>query len=115
MASQQAVTAQSAGLAASPGFKFDARRWTRYEAITLALSLLLCFFLSGPWYDVRFADCPRPGEFAHGRPCQITDITSIGGTAAHAYLWVTVLPVLIIVAILALRAGFARVSFGLAN
>jgi hypothetical protein len=111
MASQQAVTAESAELAASPRFTFDARRWTRYEAISLALSLLLLFFLSGPWYDVRFARCPLPGEYAHGRPCQTTDITNVGGTAAHAYLWVTILPVLIIVTVLVLRAGFAQVSF----
>jgi len=111
MASQQAVQAESAELSASPRFAFDARRWTRYEAVTLALSLLLLFFLSAPWYDVRFANCPLPGEFAHEHPCRITDISSVGGTAAHAYLWVTVLPVLIIAAILALRAGFARVSF----
>jgi hypothetical protein len=111
MTSQQAVSAESTELAPSPRFAFDARRWALYEAITLALSLLLLFFLSGVWYDVRFADCPPPGLFAHGRPCQITDITSVGGTGGHAYLWVTVLPFLIIVAILVLRAGFARVSF----
>jgi hypothetical protein len=111
MASQEAVPAESAELAASPRFTFDARRWTRYEVITLAMSLLLLFFLSGPWYDVRLADCPPPGRYAHGRPCHITDITNIGGTAAHAYLWVTILPVLIIAAILLMRAGFDRVSF----
>src|SRR5262245_54100029 len=93
MARQQAVPAESAEIARSPRFTFDARRWTRYEVIALALSLLLLFFLSGPWYDVRFADCPPPGFYARGRPCQITDITTVGGTAAHAYLWVTVLPV----------------------
>jgi len=111
MASPQAVPAQSAELAASPRFAFDARRWTRYEAITVALSLLLLFFLSGPWYDVRLARCPLPGLYAHPHPCQIRDLTSVGGTGGHAYLWVTVLPFLIIVAILVLRAGFARVSF----
>jgi len=113
MASQQAAPAESRDLAASPRFALDARRWTRYEAITLALSLLLLFFLSGPWYDVRFAECPPPGLYAHPQlhPCRITDITSVGGTAAHAYVWVTVLPSLIIVAVLVLRAGFGRVSF----
>jgi len=49
--------------------------------------------------------------FAHEHPCQLTEITRVGGTAAHACLWVTVLPVLIIAAILVLRAGFDRVSF----
>jgi hypothetical protein len=111
MTGQQAVPAESAELAASSRFAFDARRWTRYEAITLALSLLLLFFLSGPWYDVRLADCPPKGLFAHRHPCRITDITSFGGTAAHAYLWITILPVLIIMAVLVLRAGFGRVAF----
>jgi len=65
----------------------------------------------GSYVDVRFALCPPPGRYAHGLPCRITDITSVGGTGGHAYLWVSVLPFLIIVAILVLRAGFARVSF----
>jgi hypothetical protein len=35
----------------------------------------------------------------------------VGGADAHAYLWVTMLPFLVILAILILRAGFARVPF----
>jgi len=110
VASQQAVPAESTAPVASPRFAFDARRWTRYEAITLGLSLLLLFFLSGPWYDVRFVDGSPPGMFAHRR-WRIAEITSVGGTGGHGYLWVTVLPFLIIVAILVLRAAFARVWF----
>jgi hypothetical protein len=60
----------------------------------------LLLFLSRPWYTVRFANCPPPG---FGAPCQITVIGSVGGADAHAYLWVTMLSFLVILAILILR------------
>lgn len=108
MTGQQPADAHFADPGAHARFAFDARRWTRYEVITVALSLLLLFFLSRPWYNVRFANCPPPG---FGAPCQITVIGSVGGADAHAYLWVTMLSFLVILAILILRAGFARVPF----
>jgi hypothetical protein len=91
-------------------FAFDARRWTRNEVITASLSLVLLALLPRPWYDVRLVTscimAPPPG-----RRCHLTNIGSVQGTAAHAYLWLTVLPFLIIIAILVLRAGLSRVSF----
>ncbi len=104
MTSQPAVPAEPAGMDTSPRFAFDARRWTRYEVITAGLSLVLLPFLSRPWYDVRFVNCPPDS----GR-CQRSVIGSVDGSVAHGYLWLAVLPVLIIVVILILRAGFGRV------
>lgn len=99
---------------ANPGaavrFAFDARRWTRYEVITAGLSLVLLTLLPQPWYDVRFVTaCHRVRS--RGRRCHLTNIGSVHGADAHGYLWLAVLPFLIILAILVLRAGFSRLSF----
>jgi hypothetical protein len=80
-------------------FTFDARRWSRYEVITTSLSLVLLALLPRPWYDVRLVTAGH-----------LTEIGSVHGTAAHGYLWLTVLPFLIILAILVLRAGLSRIS-----
>src|SRR5215472_15401659 len=107
MASQRSVPSESNGASMSPSFAFDARRWTRYEVIIAGLSLALLAFLPRPWYHVRLYNCPpsRAGR------CQSSVIGSVGGTDGHSYLWITVLPLVVILAVLVLRAGFERVSF----
>jgi hypothetical protein len=77
--------------------------------ITAGLSLVLLALLPRPWYDVRFVTACHPAP--QGRRCHLTNIGSVHGTDAHGYLWLTVLPFLIILAILVLRAGFSRFSF----
>jgi hypothetical protein len=91
-------------------FAFDARRLTRYEVLTASLSLVLLALPPRPWYDVRLVTAcsmARPP----GRRCHLTNIGSVQETAAHGFLWLTVPPFLIIVAILVLRAGLSQVSF----
>lgn len=90
-------------------FAFDARRWTRYEVITAALSLGLLAVLPRPWYGVRLVmgcNMARPP----GSRCHLTNVGSVRGTAGHGYLWLTVLALLIIVTILVLR-GLSRMPF----
>ena len=108
MASQQSVSSGSNGVSISPRFAFDARRWTRFEVITAGLSLALPAFLPRPWYHVHLYNCPPPPTRTN---CQSIVIGSVGGTAGHSYLWLTVLPLVVILAVLFLRAGFGRVSF----
>jgi hypothetical protein len=108
MTGQQAV--ESVPVVAYPAlrFRFDARRWTPPEVITVGLSLLLLHFVTRPWYDIRLAACPPPQI---GGSCQITQLASVSGKDAHGYLWITILPVIAIVAVLILRAGFGHVPF----
>jgi len=89
----------------SPRFAFDARRWTRYEVITAGLSMVLLILLPRPWYDVRIATSCNSERSV----CTYRNLGSAAGTGAHGFLWVAVLPVLIILAILLLRAGLGRV------
>jgi hypothetical protein len=88
-------------------FAFEARRWTRYEVISAGLSLILLFFLAGPWYHVRIATSCNPTRSV----CTYRNLGSAAGTDAHGFLWVAVLPFLIILMILVLRAGLGRVPF----
>ncbi len=104
MASQHAASAGSAELNPTAHFAFDARRWTRYEVITAGLSLLLLAFLPRPRYDIRFVSCPP----LHSGACLASVTGSVRGTQVHGYLWVSVLPCLIILAVLVLRAGGQR-------
>jgi hypothetical protein len=39
---------------AASGFSFDARRWTAYEAVIAAASLVLLISLFLPWFGVSF-------------------------------------------------------------
>ncbi len=106
MTSQQAVP-MGTGAGMSPRFAFDARRWTRYEVIAAGLSVVLLFFLPRPWYDLRLATNCNPLRGT----CRYQNWGSTAGTDAHGFLWLAVLPFLMILAILILRAGFGRVSF----
>jgi len=91
----------------SPRFDFDVRRWTPYEVITAGLSLVLLFFLPRPWYHVRIVTSCNPPR----SECTYSNLGRSAGTDAHGFLWVAVLPLLIILAILVLRAGLGRVPF----
>lgn len=104
---QQSATTGSTGSNARARFVFDARRWTRYEVITAGLSIAMLAFLARPWYDVRFVGCPPE----HPGACLASVTGSVRGTEAQGFLWLTLLPCLIILAILVLRAGFGRVPF----
>jgi hypothetical protein len=84
----------------SPRFAFDARRWTGHEVITVGLSLALLFMLPRPWYDVRIATSCNSQRSV----CTYRNLGSAAGTDAHGFLWLAVLPVLVIVAVLVLRA-----------
>jgi hypothetical protein len=105
MAPAQSASPGSSDPSSGARFAFDARRWTRYEVITAGLSLALLAFLTRPWFEVRFFNCP-----ASRNRCQSFVIGSVAGTDRHGYLWITVLPLLVIVTLLVLRAGFGKVS-----
>jgi hypothetical protein len=105
---QTAASVSTSEREAGPSFAFDARRWTRLEVTTTGLSLVLVAFLTRPWYDIRVVTCvPLPGA-----PCQVDAVLgSASGTGLHDFLWLTALSLLLIVALLVVRAGLGRVPF----
>ena len=71
-----------------------------------ALSLLLLALVSAPWFGIRFAGCPPQGWSA----CQVSVTGTVHGTV-HGYMWATIVPTLVILAMLVLRAGYDPVPF----
>jgi hypothetical protein len=78
--------------------RFDARRWTWFDAVAGAAAVVLLFSLFDPWYDIRFLGCPGGACRGDNRLGKLTGIT------VHGYLWTTFAAALAILALLVLRA-----------
>jgi hypothetical protein len=104
--SQHVAPGPPAAPGAGAGFVLDARRWSGYEVAAGGLSLLLLALVSAPWFGIRFAGCPPRDGFA----CQVSVTGTVHGTV-HGYMWATIVPALVILAMLVLRAGYDTVPF----
>jgi hypothetical protein len=82
----------------SSGFNFDAARWTRSDKIAGVASLVVLIALFLPWFSGSISSNNTLGlEASSG---------SESGTAAHGWLWLVFVIVLLIVAYLVCAAGF---------
>ena len=104
--SQHTAPGPPASPGTSAGFVFDARRWSGYEVAAGGLSLLLLALVSAPWFGIRFTGCPPQDGFT----CQVSVTGTVHGTV-HGYMWATIVPTLVILAMLVLRAGYDTVPF----
>jgi hypothetical protein len=93
----------SAGHAASSGYNFDARRWALSEKIAGVASLVVLISLFLPWFSGSVSSDNTLGLAAQSG--------SESGTAAHGWLWLVFVIVLLILAYLVLAAGFQEMSF----
>jgi len=89
--------------AASSGYNFDAGRWTRSEKIAGVASLVVLISLFLPWFSGSVSSDNTLGLAAQS--------ASESGTAAHGWLWLVFVIVLLILAYLVLAAGFQVLPF----
>jgi hypothetical protein len=95
---------ESAGNAApASGFSFDARRWTVSDKVAGVASLVVLISLFLPWFSGSVSADNSLGLAAQSG--------SESGTAAHGWLWLVFLIVLLILAYLVVAAGFRVLPF----
>jgi hypothetical protein len=94
----------SAGEAtASTGYNFEARRWTVSDKVAGVASLVVLISLFLPWFSGSVSADNSLGLSAQSG--------SESGTAAHGWLWLVFLIVLLILAYLVVTAGFRVLPF----
>ncbi len=89
---------QLGGQSGASAFKFDSKRWKRSDWITGIASLVVLISLFLPWFNGSVSANNDLGLAAQ--------TASESGTAAHGWLWLVFIVVLLIVAYLVLTAGF---------
>jgi hypothetical protein len=82
----------------SSGFNFDAARWTRSDKIAGVASLVVLIALFLPWFSGSISSDNTLGLSASSG--------SESGTAAHGWLWLVFVIVLLILGYLVCAAGF---------